>query len=401
MAVASVQTQSKCTQSLHCQTEKPKRKLVSTQYTKAKSKRNELQKEFLDKKFQDSLSQFLSRTGQLRDFLNLTKGLLDERVDSNNMAWQTVLHLGRYAACSSTTGMHYNDEYVEFLALLNMLYGSSVLNILRGPGHFGTVISGECEKGKFNPSTSKCNFPVPSHNVIQKRCEGYSKKIDPGIIESSLDICQELSTTHGKQYNLSFDGMLIAQGSKGISDGDVNLWGIKKPVSISKSQKHLDLELKLAEELEIRITENNLGTQRYKIKRLLFRFMKRLQQMRTRLTGDFLIEQHMEKMKERNPDHKDAFEHMLSLIFWNTTQIENCVSRTLATNMDICHLLAEMRGSKCCVNDTKFVKLHKQPNYFGLLPSEYVSKHIDLWKRENTSTVCSTVIYGGNLEEQP
>ena len=74
---------------------------------------------------------------------------------------------------------------------------------------------------------------------------------------------------------------------------------------------------------------------------------------------------------------------MLSLIFWNTTQIENCVSRTLGTNMDICQLLAEMRGSKCCVHNTKFVKLHKQPNYFALLLSEYLCKHIDLWKPEN------------------
>ena len=169
----------------------------------------------------------MSRTGQLRDFLNLTKGLVEETVDHNNMAWKAVLHLGRYAACSSTTGMHYN-EFVEFLVLL------SVLNILRGPAHFGTVISGECDKGQFNPSTSKCNFPIPSHNVIQNRCEGYSKKIDPGIIKSSLDNCEELSTMHGKQFNLFFDGMLIAQGSKGISDGDVNLWGIKKPVSIPK-----------------------------------------------------------------------------------------------------------------------------------------------------------------------
>ena len=86
------------------------------------------------------------------------------------MAWKAVLHLGRYAACLSTTGIHYDEEYVEFLALLNMLHASSVLNILRGPGHFGTVISGECEKGQFNPSTSKCNFPVPSHNVTQNRC---------------------------------------------------------------------------------------------------------------------------------------------------------------------------------------------------------------------------------------
>ena len=247
------------------------------------------------------------------------------------------------------------------------------MNILRGPAYFGTVISGECDKVQFSPSTSKCYFPIPSHNVIQNRCEGYSKKIGPGIIESSLDICEELSTTHGKQFNLSFDGMLIAQDSKGISNGDVNLWRIEKPVSISKSQKCLDFELK-SEELEIQITEDNIPSQRYKIKQLLFQLTKRLEQMRTRLTGDFLIKQWLEKMKERNPDHKGAFEHMLSLIFQNTTQIENCIPRTLGTNMEICQLLADMGGSKCCVHDTKFVKLHKQPNYFALLPSEYFLK---------------------------
>ena len=191
IVVASIKTKSKCTKSLHYQTESKARKSVSAQYTKAKSKRNELQKEFLDEKFQDNLCQFLSRTGQLRDFLNLTKGFVEETVDHNNMVGKAVLHLGRYAACLSTTGMHYNEEYVEFLALLNMVYRLSVLNILRGPAHFGTVISGECVKGQFNPSTSKCNFPIPSHNVIQNRCEVYSKKIDPGIIESSLDICEE------------------------------------------------------------------------------------------------------------------------------------------------------------------------------------------------------------------
>ena len=60
--------------------------------------------------------------------------------------------------------------------------------------------------------------------------------------------------------------------------------------------------------------------------------------MRTRLTGDFLMEQHLEKMKERNPNRKDAFEYMLSLIFRNSIQIENCASRTFATNFDICYL---------------------------------------------------------------
>ena len=39
IAVASVQTKSKCTKSLHCQTESTSRKSDSTQYTKAKSKK--------------------------------------------------------------------------------------------------------------------------------------------------------------------------------------------------------------------------------------------------------------------------------------------------------------------------------------------------------------------------
>ena len=109
IAVASVQTKIKCTKSLHCQTESMSKKSVSTQYTKVICKENYLQEEFRDEKFQDSLCQFLSRTGELRDFLNLTKGLVNNTVDANNITWPALLHLGRYAACSSTTGMGYNN----------------------------------------------------------------------------------------------------------------------------------------------------------------------------------------------------------------------------------------------------------------------------------------------------
>ena len=68
MSVASVQTRTLGTKSLYCQTEKKTTKLVSTQCTKAKNKIDDLKKEFLDEKFQESLCNFLSRTGQLRDF---------------------------------------------------------------------------------------------------------------------------------------------------------------------------------------------------------------------------------------------------------------------------------------------------------------------------------------------
>ena len=159
IAVVSVQTKSKCTKSLHCQTESTSRKSVSTQYTKAKSKKNELQKEFMDEKFQDSLCQFLSRTGQLRNFLNLTKGLVEETVHPTNMAWKAILHLDRYTACSSKTGMRYDDEYVEFLALLNMLYRSSVLNILRGQHILELLYPGSLTKGNSILQHKNVIFP--------------------------------------------------------------------------------------------------------------------------------------------------------------------------------------------------------------------------------------------------
>ena len=46
--------------------------------------------------------------------------------------------------------------------------GPSCLNVLRGPLHFGQVVSGECKKGLYIPSEAKCNFAVPHINVFEE-----------------------------------------------------------------------------------------------------------------------------------------------------------------------------------------------------------------------------------------
>ena len=96
------------------------------------------------------------------------------------------------------------------------------------------------------------------------------------------------------------------------------------------------------------------------------------------------MEQKLEKLKDRNPDKVDRFDFHISHIFKNTTQIENCVSCTLQLNVDICSILGQLNGSSYCVAENKYVKLHKQPNFFGLLPSEYVSCHMNLEIEPNT-----------------
>ena len=50
--------------------------------------------------------------------------------------------------------MKYDPKY-EYFSLLYLLFGSSVLNVLRGPGHFGSVVIKENLRSKYDPAASK------------------------------------------------------------------------------------------------------------------------------------------------------------------------------------------------------------------------------------------------------
>ena len=107
----------------------------------------------------------------------------------------------------------------------------------------------------------------------------------------------------------------------------------------------------------------------------------------------------------------DRFDFHISHIFKNTTQIENCVKLHPSTEHDICSILGQLKGSSCCVAGNKSVKLHKQPNFFGLLLSEYVSCHMDLeiepntkycsqystlwWKLQKKAVITGSTLYKG------
>ena len=183
---------------------------------------------------------------------------------------------------------------------------------------------------------------------------------------------------------LSFDGMQVTPGSKGVSHGDVDLWGGKKPISNAQACSIHHLDMDIVQSLESPVNINNQIVQSTCLKRLLWRFIKCLQQMRTHLTEEYFAEQKLEKLRDRNPDKVDRFDFHISHIFKNTTQIENCVNCTLQLNVDICSILGQLNWSYCCVAQNKYVKLHKHPNFFGLLPSEYVLCHMNLEIEPNT-----------------
>ena len=89
-------------------------------------------------------------------------------------------------------------------------------------------------------------------------------------------------------------------------------------------------------------------------------------------------------MCDTNPNRKSAFQYSLGKIYTFSTELENCANRALHVNMDICKDMATINGCRQFCPDSKFVQLHKQANFFGLLPSEYLSMYMDLEDDSNT-----------------
>ena len=149
---------------------------------------------------------------------------MDGKIKWQNMAWTGALHIGRLSACTTTCNMKYNKHYVDFFAIVYLLFGASCLNVLRGPFHFRQVVLGDCKKGLYLPSEAKCNFAVPHINVLKKIDTGYPRIVPPDIVKYTLGTLEK-ENQNDQEFVKSFDGMKVAHGYKGKHNGDVDLWG--------------------------------------------------------------------------------------------------------------------------------------------------------------------------------
>ena len=78
----------------------------------------------------DNFCKFLEENNQMHEFVNLATGLIENKTTLKNLAWQSALHMGWYSSCPRVTVMRYEPEYIEFMAVMSLLFGSSTLNIL-------------------------------------------------------------------------------------------------------------------------------------------------------------------------------------------------------------------------------------------------------------------------------
>ena len=89
---------------------------------------------------------------------------------------------------------------------------------------------------------------------------------------------------------LSFDGKFIAQGCKGHSCGDSNMWGVEGPPNLTTAVKILKNTLKAAKNIKVDVSKVSSAEHFSNLKHLLNVSSRRIKKLRGRMTGCFYLE---------------------------------------------------------------------------------------------------------------
>ena len=228
---------------------------------------------------------------QLDTFLHFMKLVVTGKFSLDNIAWLAFLDRVKWQNCLTTTAITYNSDMKEFWNLVRNMFGSSVLNVLRGPGHFGQVVTEQASKSIYDPEYGTCNFAIPSIRTLNQISTNFPKTIPPGFIEQTLDIFQEQSLNQGAQYILSFDAKQIAPGCKGDRCGDVDLFGHEGPPSLDTALEILGHKIVEIEELPNGITADTIDFHRTRLFNLLLLISIQIRKLRKREMAQSMLKQ--------------------------------------------------------------------------------------------------------------
>ena len=90
-------------------------------------------------------------SNQVDTFINLITVLADGQLKTSNIVWKSALYHGLWSSCGSTHHMRFDEEFVNFWSLIDIMFGASTLNVLRGPVYFSKVVEEVSAKNQYDP----------------------------------------------------------------------------------------------------------------------------------------------------------------------------------------------------------------------------------------------------------
>ena len=183
----------------------------------------------------------------------------------------------------------------------------------------------------------------------------------------------------GIQYVLGFDGKMVAQGCKGESDGDVNLWGREKP-SITSAVNILKIRTKCSDDVDFPSTENNIVKHCTVLRCLALHVSCTLKQLCSRMSHAFYQCVKLVCLAKENPDNITRYNTRMIFLHQNTSECESVYRNGLDIQDEILKALALLYGWE---DMDGHIILSTMPNCFQLLPPKELSGIIDLTDETN------------------
>ena len=171
--------------------------------------------------------------GCLPDFMTLVNQLASGDLSPSNIAFLLCLEHAKWQSLKTTTQMGFRDVMKKFWLVVYRLLKGKGIRFFSGPKNYGQVITSKATRENYDPKKSDINFAIPDERYLRCQDRILGCIVQPGIIESSLNILQ-----NHKDVVLMADCKWLAKGLKGDRAGDVDLWGHEKnPTLQDKLQK--------------------------------------------------------------------------------------------------------------------------------------------------------------------
>ena len=177
---------------------------------------------------------------------------------------------------------------------------------------------------------------------------------------------------------------------KGDTFGDIDLWGIEKPISLKESLNLAKRNIQAAQKVDTALIPSKVFSHIQNLSTLLNHVSRRIRTLRFRINGEHYLRLKLVKLAHnKDMDRRKQFAYKMQLSYLNehSARCDSSIGHCLDVNNRILKALATARRNLDVFCENRVVFLQEQNNAFHLYPPEKVGITFDLSLRKNSDIV--------------
>ena len=312
----------------------------------------------------------LYESGQLNDFMHLLEYLSDKSFPCTNIVFVLLMERIRFQSCSNTIGMRYCGLTKKFWMIVYRLCKGVGLKFFSGEKNWGQVINKSSSKSKYSPTKSKVNFAVPDEKVLRNYNRLLPKVIQPGKIESCLNLL-----TNKKDIIIMGNGKMVMKGLTTNFEGDVNLFGHEKEPNLNDLKTEIDNKLHYVSKCVKRFPEISLHDKYQALVDMITMITDVIRRVKNfHKTEEKKLNSYM-KQKENGP--KNIPDKVISNCKTNMYTAVLWIRKVLILNLNLSRLCSGIQENLHIFNLSNNIDMHHISNLRLLHEASYICDNIN------------------------